>query len=304
MRLCENSNLRFVALYFILFVTRKIQVPFQSCFFHTDSEYWEKVDQVREMASDEVKLTDRFREQNRQVHRESDALVNLKLVAAMSDIRLYRQALIFFYTLFHAIEAALYANRELDVVRPMYECVKRVSRVTRFEEDLAFYSRRSSTGKAESLSVDLPASVDEYVAHIEKLASGKESAYLVLAYAYTMHQAILGGGQILKKMLKKGLGLDANDRGVAIFCLGESESPSSIQQELRDIMNLHVCGQLSAEQQNLLCLETKQVFIRNNRMVRDIQDVGLIVAGKLFKYIAGAIFLLVSVYLVFIVARQ
>ncbi|KAA8498451.1 Heme oxygenase 1 [Porphyridium purpureum] len=253
----------------------------------------------------DMALTDRFREQNRAVHRQSDALVNVKLAAAMTDMRMYMQALVFFRALFVAIETALQKNAHLSTVRPMYECFCDPStrRTERFDRDIQFFQQRlakseHAKGRAASVvSETLPESVIAYVTHISKLAHSPDTAYLVTAYAYTMMQAILGGGRILKKLVTTGLALDPDsDDGVAIFCLEKGQTVADVRDRLRSAINRNIGPQLNDAQRQALVAETKQVFLRNNRMVADLQTTADFLR-RIIKWILLVLFLILCLYM-------
>jgi heme oxygenase len=106
--------------------------------------------------------------------------------------------------------------------------------------------------------------VDRYLDHLKQLRQTKP--VLLAAHAYTQHSAVASGGQIISKLVRKGLNLkDDLLSGTAAFTF--SEPPRKLKFYLRSAVDSLEGDLLSEEVENMIT-EHQSVFIFNNEIIK------------------------------------
>jgi heme oxygenase len=209
------------------------------------------------MAIVNMDLTERMRKATRTVHDSSDRIVNLKLAVAFTDKKLYALAISYFYYVYREIEAAIERHREHPNIQPFIELLPLFARTPGFEKDLAYYLGADYQSRINES--DNPA-VEAYLKHLREIE--KKNPTLLLAYVYHMYMAILAGGQMIKKMAKKTMGLP-KDEGTALLDLPETVSRPTLRKKIKEKMN---ALELSAEEIEALLNESVLLFTMNNKV--------------------------------------
>lgn len=202
-------------------------------------------------------LTERMRKVTRTVHDSSDRIVNLKLIVAFTDKKLYGLAVSYFYYIYREIEAAIERQRKHPSIQPFDRLLPLFARTPGFEKDLAYYLGADYQSRISES--DNPA-VEAYIKHLREIE--KKDPTLLLPYLYHMYMAILAGGQMIKKMAKRTMGLP-HDKGTALLDLPESVSRPSLRKKIKDEMN---ALELSAEKTEALLNESILLFTMNNKV--------------------------------------
>ena len=160
-------------------------------------------------------LTQRMRDETLQVHSTSDKLVNMKLVVAFTDRRLYGLALLRFYVIFRTLKTLsmphVRESQSFETLRVHLDTVL-FSRVQAFEADLDFYFHAGWSDQLEEAQ-KMP-SVASYVQHLENLE--REDPRLLIPYMYHLSLAILSGGQMMRRLVRRAFSL-SSDRGMAVL---------------------------------------------------------------------------------------
>ena len=171
-----------------------------------------------------------------------------------------------FYHIWSALEHALEAHKDAPVLKSLIDIQQKVSRRLAFEKDLQFFLGETEwkTAVSAELTGTSPSSVQvrEYVLHL-KHARPLE----LIAYFYHLNMALLAGGQMIKRLAKRGMGLPQGC-GVALFDHGNGTQRRSLKAKLRAAMNQIVLTK--AENKHLLA-ESVAVFERNNQLVASIE---------------------------------
>ena len=214
-------------------------------------------------------LTVSMREASKEIHDTSDRLVNMKLGLVLTSPGLYGEALALFYPIFAKIEAIIELHRDHEQIGKIHPLLDLIRRAPRFQKDMEFYltgDRREELEKAVQNGEN--AVMEEYLQHLDRLS--KEDPILVLAYIYHQYAGILAGGQIIKKIVQKALGLSKNsDDGVQCFCMNDKViAPKIVMARMKNILNEDIS--LTEEQRQRVIDEGVEVFRRNNALVNTI----------------------------------
>ncbi len=78
-----------------------------------------------------------LREKTKQIHDDSDRLINIKLAATLTDKTLWAEAIADFYFVFQTLESSINAQKDHPNVGPLY--FDELQRTTAFQKDLKFY---------------------------------------------------------------------------------------------------------------------------------------------------------------------
>lgn len=215
---------------------------------------------------DTALLTEKMKVATSKIHTLSDVAVNAKLVFAFADRRVWGHCLACFYHIWSALEHALEDHKDAPVLKSLNDIQDQVSRRLQFEKDLKFFLGETEwkpvvanelTGASASA-----VQVREYVHHLKHARP-----LLLIAYFYHLNMALLAGGQMIKRLAKRGMNLPKG-RGVALFEYGNGTNRRSIKSALRTAMNEI---ELSKTDNAHLLAESVAVFERNNRLVASIE---------------------------------
>lgn len=210
---------------------------------------------LRENSSD---FCSELRSTTRVIHAESDRLVNLKLAVALTDVALYSDVLSQFYFVFRSIEDGLRRSRDGDDrIQALF--LDQMLRTEAFERDLEFF-----LGPDWKSRVKPSAHAQAYCDRIFEVAETKP--VLLVAYVHTMYLALTAGGQILKSLIKRTLGL-SGEYGLSVF-----EFPDVKHQELRKLIVDRINSlELSQVEREAVVKEAQRIFELNNTLARDVR---------------------------------
>ena len=136
-------------------------------------------------------------------------------------------------------------------------------RTAQFQQDLIFYFGPDWKKELDARS-RFPA-VDQYLNHLEALAEAQP--ILLAAHAYTQHSAVASGGQIISKLVRKGLNLKGEPgAGTAAFTF--SVPPRDLKSTLKAELDSLESG-LSNEEIEAMILQHQDVFISNNEIIKN-----------------------------------
>ena len=161
-------------------------------------------------------------------HDTSNKLVNLKLLVALTDAKLYGLVLKDFYYVFQAIEDSLevYQCQDEEFILALRN--PRWYRASQLAQDVTFFLGPDWRKQ----NPPSPAAV-KYVDRINYVM--EKEPVLIFAHAQTMFMAALAGGQILKKIVRKGLGLTGSD-GLLFFEFPD-DNVVSVKADIRSSVN-------------------------------------------------------------------
>ncbi|ESN90403.1 hypothetical protein HELRODRAFT_70990 [Helobdella robusta] len=117
-----------------------------------------------------------MRNNTQKIHDESDKLINLKIVAALTDVKVWSQAIADFYFVFRQIEIALEKLKSDARLNVLHFCAEPEFRRTElFQKDLQYYMGDDwmTTAKPSEVAVN-------YCARIEEVSNTKP--VLIIAF--------------------------------------------------------------------------------------------------------------------------
>lgn len=232
------------------------------------------------MAVDEEKsdFSSELRNKTKDVHDKSDRLINLKLVVVLTDTKLYAEAITEFYFVFRTIEECIDRLKEDPRIHQFY--IKEMFRKEAFERDLEYFL---GSDWSENIRPSIPAQA--YCDRLYEIAD--TNPVLLIAYIHSMYLALLAGGQILKRIIKKTLGL-SGELGLSLF-----EFEDINRKELRrQILSIVDGLNLSRQEKDAIIEEKFRVFDMNNKLARNIKPSWQ--SYKRLAVISSAVFAAVS----------
>ena len=190
-------------------------------------------------------------------HERSNKLINLKLLVVATDRLLWSKTMVNFYFIFKALEEELFRHQDHKRLWCLY--IPELMRCHAFEEDLKYFFGDNWS----SLVSPSPATKD-FVQHIHDV--GKENPILLATYCHSFYLALMAGGQIIKSMITKSLGLK-NGLGTATFQF-KSKNAGQLKKQLKDSINgLGV----DDETKNKLIQEKILAYNMTNAIVKEIK---------------------------------
>ncbi|ORY86334.1 hypothetical protein BCR37DRAFT_344009 [Protomyces lactucae-debilis] len=228
-------------------------------------------------------INDRIARETRAVHARNNRLANVKLLLALKSAAAFRAYIVPFYFVYKTFEAELAAVRGTSqdeatqhVFQELYEPL--LERTRKIEQDLRFYY-----GPDADVVMRGPQTrtLQEYVEHIQSIA--KQDPVKLLAYSSVMYLALFAGGQIIKSKMVKRYGFFPTKPGVSqeesirqgtnIFTF-DTKDVQTLKKAHRDRFDRVVAQSLTATQQDAIVAEAKEIFVRNEQLIAEVQVPG------------------------------
>lgn len=158
------------------------------------------------------KLATQLREGTSKSHTMAENVNFIKsFLGGVIDKSSYTEMLSKLYFVYEAIENAMEENKEHDYIKPIY--FSELNRTESLKEDLIFHY-----GENWLENITLSKATLDYVNRIKTVS--KEKPELLVAHAYTRYLGDLSGGQILKKIAQRSMGLEGS-KGLAFYEFNE-----------------------------------------------------------------------------------
>ena len=158
------------------------------------------------------KLATQLREGTSKSHTMAENVNFIKsFLGGVIDKGSYTDMLSKLYFVYEAIENAMEKNKDHEYIKPIY--FPELNRTDSLKEDLIFHY-----GEDWLENVTLSKATLDYVNRINTVS--KEKPELLVAHAYTRYLGDLSGGQILKKIAQRSMGLEGN-KGLAFYEFNE-----------------------------------------------------------------------------------
>lgn len=119
----------------------------------------------------------------------------------------YTEMLSKLYFVYEAIENAMEKNKDHDYIKPIY--FPELNRTESLRQDLKFHYGENWLENTQPSAATI-----DYVNRINQIS--EEKPELLVAHAYTRYLGDLSGGQILKKIAQRGMGLK-DSKGLAFY---------------------------------------------------------------------------------------
>ncbi|OWZ14046.1 Heme oxygenase [Phytophthora megakarya] len=217
-------------------------------------------------------LTEQMRMATREIHNVSDNLVNLKLVVALTDKQLYGRALMLFYYVYAQLESTIKTHKNHEAFSGLHEILDEIARADGIAKDIRFYLGEDWTTKYPPT----PA-VHHYVKHLKELE--EKDPILVLPYCYHMYMAMLAGGMMIKKLVKRSF---APPEGEGLNCFAfDVKSNKALRNTIKEKIN---AVPYDEDTKKLILAESMACFKMNNEVVRSLDGTGSHVMKFLLKW--------------------
>lgn len=200
-----------------------------------------------------------LREGTKESHTMAENVGFIKsFLAGVVEKKSYRKLVGNFYFVYAAIEAEFERHRDHPVLGELY--FPELWRTGTLEEDLAFYYGQDWRDEVQPS----PACI-EYLECIKKVSN--EQPELLVAHAYTRYLGDLSGGQILKNIAKRAMGLE-DGRGLNFYEFEAIPNPGPFKNKYRAAMDdLPV----SADMAQKIVAEANHSFHLNMKLFKELE---------------------------------
>ncbi|XP_074127631.1 heme oxygenase 1 isoform X2 [Sminthopsis crassicaudata] len=165
------------------------------------------------------------------------------------------------YHIYLALEEEMERNKAHPAVTPIY-FPEELNRTPALEQDMEFWY-----GPQWRKEIPYTEATRKYVSRLRDL--GRAQPELLVAHAYTRYLGDLSGGQILKKIAQKSLGLPSTGEGVAFFSFPAIPNPTKFKQLYRSRMN---AIEMSPATKEKVVEEAQTSFLLNIEMFEKLQE--------------------------------
>jgi heme oxygenase len=170
----------------------------------------------------------------------------------------YRKLVSNFYFVYSTLEAEFERHRDHPVLSQLY--FPELWREHTLERDLAYYF--GTNWRAE---INPSSACQEYVARIKEVSETQPE--LLVSHAYTRYLGDLSGGQILKNIAKRAMGL-ADGAGLAFYDFEAIPNPGPFKNKYRAAMDNLPIDEAMAQQ---IVKEANHGFHLNMKMFRELE---------------------------------
>lgn len=166
------------------------------------------------------KLATQLREGTSKSHTMAENVNFIKsFLGGVIDKDSYVEMLSKLYFVYEAIEEAMENNKDHEYIKPIYFPV--LNRTESLRKDLEFHYGENWLDNTQPSDATI-----DYVNRINQIS--KEKPELLVAHAYTRYLGDLSGGQILKKIAQRGMGLE-DSNGLAFYEFDEIADESQFK---------------------------------------------------------------------------
>ena len=208
-------------------------------------------------------LPERLRLETRDLHAATE---RTGAMAALLGGRLQRPAycamLRNLHALYAALEAALRERQHDAAIAPMPALA--LQREPALTSDLSVLH-----GPAWAIELPLQPAMVSYVQRLQTLA--QTASPVLVAHAYVRYLGDLHGGQILKRLVARGLGLyedaDGSLAGTQFYEFGDDGQVRALRRQLRQALAVLP---VSAAEQDLIVAEARWAFAQHQRLFEEL----------------------------------
>jgi heme oxygenase (biliverdin-producing, ferredoxin) len=179
----------------------------------------------------------------------------------------YRTLVANFYFVYSAMEEEMERLQQHPVVSKIY--FPQLNRKQSLEQDLQFYY-----GNNWRNEIKLSAACEAYVARIHEVA--KQAPELLVAHSYTRYLGDLSGGQILKKIAQRAMGL--NEGGTAFYEFADISDEKGFKAQYRQAMDDAPVDMATAEK---IVDEANDAFRMNMKLFQELEGNLVMAIGRM-----------------------
>ena len=215
-------------------------------------------------------LATQLREGTSKSHTMAENVSFIKsFLGGVIDKNSYVEMLSKLYFVYEAIEKAMEDNKEHEYIKPIY--FPELNRTESLKKDLDFHY-----GEGWLENVNLSPATSDYVNRIKQVS--KEKPELLVAHAYNRYLGDLSGGQILKKIAQRGMGLQ-DSKGLAFYEFDEINDESQFKLDYKAALDSLPIKENEAPQ---IIAEANIAFTLNMNIFSELEfSVAKVVVGKL-----------------------
>jgi heme oxygenase (biliverdin-producing, ferredoxin) len=180
----------------------------------------------------------------------------------------YRKLVSSLYFVYSAMEEAIEEHRNHPIVSKFY--YPQLFRKSSLERDLSYYF-----GPNWRNEIEMSPATTTYVDRIRRLS--QENPILLVAHFYTRYLGDLSGGQILKNIAVKAMGLN-DGRGVAFYAFDAIPDEKAFKDEYRQAMNQLPIDEATAQ---AIVDEANDAFHKNMDLFKELEGNLILAIGKL-----------------------
>ncbi|XP_021564018.1 heme oxygenase 1 [Carlito syrichta] len=207
-------------------------------------------------------LSEALKEATKEVHTQAENVEFMKNFQKGQVTREgFKLVMASLYHVYVALEEEIERNRENPVYAPLY-FPEELHRRAALEQDMAFWF-----GPGWEEAIPYTPATQRYVRRLHEV--GRLEPELLVAHAYTRYLGDLSGGQVLKKIAQKALGLPSSGEGLAFFTFPNVASATKFKQLYRSRMN---SLEMSPEVQQRVIEEAKTAFLLNIQLFEELQE--------------------------------
>ena len=214
-------------------------------------------------------LTERMRTATISDHEKSNQLVNLKLALVVTSPPLYGEAVWLFVPIFAKMEQILKESKHPELMK-FQPLLNALCREPGLRKDVAYYLTSDRQQELEQVASQYQHSKNAWTEYLNRLDwIQANDPILMIAYVYHSYSGILAGGRILKRIVKKAMGLKKDrDDGVETFSLQDMNSKQMLT-KLKHIINEEIY--ITEEEEIRVINEGRELFRLNDQLVNTIQ---------------------------------
>lgn len=238
-------------------------------------------DDILPLPTDVGALANRINKATRGSHSKINNLINLKIVFALRDARIYRQGIQAFYHVFKTYEEVWQIEMQRKDESGNYTRIAQIlqqtwnpaiTRTAPLTADLMFYY-----GTEEKFRDPVMPEQRAFVEHIREVCHAQP--HLLLAYGHVMYLALFAGGRILRSNVARAVGLfpkvpgqtqdEVAAKGTNLFRF-EVEDEEALRLEYKRNYELATRNELTEEEKQDIIAESLDIFKRNTDCVSEI----------------------------------
>ncbi|MGB3695263.1 MAG: heme oxygenase (biliverdin-producing) [Spirulinaceae cyanobacterium] len=216
-----------------------------------------------------VNLATMLREGTKKSHTMAENVGFVKcFLKGVVEKKSYRKLVTNLYYVYSAMEEEMEKLRDHPVISQVY--FPELNRQQSLEQDLLYYY-----GPNWKNEIFLSDAGKAYVERIREVANSRPE--LLLAHLYTRYLGDLSGGQILKKIAKKGMNLSEGE-GTAFYEFADIPDEKAFKSKYRKAMNNLPIDQQTAED---IVDEANAAFAMNMKLFQELEGNLIKAVGKM-----------------------
>lgn len=212
-----------------------------------------------------VPMSRRLREGTRQAHRAVESMTFIRsFLRGVVDHRSYLQMLVDLHQVYLQLESWLADLSVPSQTRALFPC--ELWRSSSLEQDQAYHSRQIPAGAGGRTACPRPSQAARaYASYLYRLR--RRQPTLLLAHAYTRYLGDLSGGQILRRIAARALGI-AGSEGLLFYEFPSIPDCESFKTEFRSRLDSLPLDDEAAER---IVEEARRAFVLNGAIYAGLQ---------------------------------